>query len=171
MITVYNIQKLFQDIAKNNVFIDSFYSGKAFDFNAVADTTFPCLFFELDSFKIDYVVNTAQSLRPVNFAIELLSLFSESHNPIPDYDKELSKLEQIGQSIIMYLTTYLIPTVKFKLDITNVSAIPLIDTYNDRCIGWRYEFTCLAPFSINTCDNYFNHEFMKNYEFCPDEII
>lgn len=171
MITTLNIQKLFEDIANNNIFIKSFFSGKAFDFNATAETLFPCIFYEVDSFKISYVLNDRNSMQNINFAIELLSLFSESHNPIPDYIMELSKLEQVGQSILIWMNTYLLTTVKFKLDITDVTAIPLIDTYNNRCIGWRFEFTCNAPFSINTCDSYFEPSFMKPYEFCPNEII
>lgn len=165
MITDTNIVHLFRKITEESVFLKKFIACRYNDFNSQPDKIYPMLFLELDSIKRGYKLSDRQSFRSYDIGFFLLSNYTNIADINEQYLKEVSSLEQVGQSILQYLYTKLPPSFA-QID-TDATSLDYLTIFQDSNIALRFDIVLKAPFSINTCDAYFNEPFNSDmYEHC-----
>lgn len=156
--------ELFEFIALNSIKINKFVYCRLEDFNAEKDKQYPMLFLEED-FIWGYTLAGGQSYRTITFGYFLLSTFSEQFDVNRQYLTELSTLEQLGQSIIQYLYKN-IPSYFFQVQ-DEIKALNYLGIFGDDTIALKYDLTIKLPFSIDSCDAYFEEPFNSTmYEPC-----
>jgi hypothetical protein len=147
--TIQNLKDILNDIPTFTAStINTFQSGKAFEYPNEGDKIYPLLFLEED-YLINVIINNNQPNQE-NWSIAILVLDQLDMDTTKDEkDTMRDVLLAEGRNIVKYLRQQILAL--YQGVITDVSYLSLLDYEQDNCQGWRIELTVNTASGENKC--------------------
>jgi hypothetical protein len=128
--------------------INTFQSGKSFEYPNEGDDVYPLLFLEED-YLINVIINNNQPNQE-NWSVALLVLDQLNMDEIKDIKNNMRDvLLAESRNIVKYLRQQILAL--YQGVITDVSYLSLLDYEQDNCQGWRIELTINTASGENRC--------------------
>lgn len=147
--TIQNLKDILNDIPTFTAStINTFKSGKSFEYPNEGDEIYPLLFLEED-YLINVIINNNQPNQE-NWNIAIIVLDQLNMDATKDA-KDTMRDVLLGESrnIVKYLRQQILAL--YQGVITDVSYLSLLDYEQDNCQGWRIELTVNTSSGENKC--------------------
>lgn len=135
------INKILNDLANNHPMINSYEVGDNFDMQKTGESIYPMLFFEDNTFNINYL----KGYKTFNLTYYIVEQPMESGE---DYIELMNKIEIINDNILQYLQ---LDNVDLVYEFSNINSIPLKEWMGDKTCAIRTEITFNVLREINNC--------------------